>query len=106
MAASTFTTWFVATVNNSVGTAVSIGTKLALRYYANSPTRTMMSVATVICREGIKLRINAWVNKKWRRKRTEIGNRMKLSLTNTFKWPKMKRIRRRSATMGEANSKH
>lgn len=105
MAASTFATWFVATVNNSVGTAVSIGTKLTVRYYAKGSTRTMMSVATVICREGIKLRVNAWASKKWKRKRTELGNRMKLSLTNTFKWPKMKRTRN-SATTSEADLNH
>jgi hypothetical protein len=88
MCATAFTTWFVSSVNSSVGTAVSIGAKMAVRYYAQSPARTMLSVATVICREGVKFKVNAWVNKKWQKRKAKISNSLKLTLSRTFKWPK------------------
>lgn len=78
----------VSAVNNSVAAAVSIGAKLMVRYYAQSPARTMLSVATIICREGVKLRINAWINKKWRKRRERIVGSIRMSLSKTFKWPK------------------
>jgi hypothetical protein len=96
MCATAFTTWFVSSVNSSVGTAVSIGAKLAVRYYAQSPARTILSVATVICREGVKFKVNAWVNKKWQKRKAKISNSLKLTLSRTFKWPKRKRRWKRS----------
>jgi hypothetical protein len=88
MGVTALTTTLVSAVNNSVAAAVSIGAKLMVRYYAQSPARTMLSVATIICREGVKLRINAWINKKWRKRRERIVGSIRMSLSKTFKWPK------------------
>lgn len=105
MCATAFTTWFVSSVNSSVGTAVSIGAKLAMRYYAQSPARTMLSVATVICREGVKFKVNAWINKRWQKRKTKISNTLKLTLPRTLKWPKRrwKRCRQTTKCISRAN---
>jgi hypothetical protein len=87
MCITAFTTSFVSAVNSSVSAVVSFGTKLAVRYYAQSPARTALSVATVICREGIKLKVNAYLNKKWQKRKAKIVNGLKMTISKTFKWP-------------------
>ncbi|KAL7487899.1 hypothetical protein ACHAW6_013481 [Cyclotella cf. meneghiniana] len=80
MCATAFTTSFVSAVNSFAGTAFKLGVKLFLRQ--QSPGRIILSVATLICQEGIKLRVNAWVTKQRERR---VG-----SLCNSFWWTKKK----------------
>ena len=86
MCVTAFATSFVSAINSSFGTFVSIGSKLALRYYSESRSRAMLSIAFVLCREGIKLKMNTWINERLRKRRAEICNSVKMSL----KWPNKK----------------
>jgi hypothetical protein len=92
---TTFTTTFISAINSSLGAAFTFGTSLAVQYYTQNPARVMMSVATLVCREGIKFKVNAWINKKWKKKKSRLNNGLKLSLSKTIKWSKMKLSKKR-----------
>jgi hypothetical protein len=81
MCATAFTTSFVSTVNIFARTAFKLGVKLFLRQ--QSPGRIILSVASLICQEGIKLRVNAWVTKQ-RERRVGFVDSLKMSLSNSF----------------------
>ena len=81
-------TAFVSAINSSVGMVVSIGSKLVVRYCAESRSRAILSVATILCREGIKLKMNTWINKKIKNRRAKIFNSVKMTLSKSFKWCK------------------
>jgi hypothetical protein len=73
---------------SAVNASVSFGTTLLLNHCIQSPTKVMFSVATVLAREGIKLKVSTWMSKQRKKRRSQFTKSFKLTFSNTFKWAK------------------
>mmetsp|Transcript_1596 Transcript_1596/g.3437 ORF Transcript_1596/g.3437 Transcript_1596/m.3437 type:complete len:199 (+) Transcript_1596:35-631(+) len=88
VALGTCTNWLTSTVT----VAVSFGWRFAsLILIRQSPMRFVLSVASTLVREGFKVKVDTWINKQQRERRSKFFSGMRLTLKNTIRWASRKK---------------
>ena len=83
-----YTDWFTTVVTVTVSLGWRFASQILIR---QSPVRFVLSVATTLVREGFKVKVDTWINKQKRSKRSKFFSSMKLTFKNTISWAKKKR---------------
>lgn len=70
----------------------SVGWSLASQILMRqSPMRVVLSVATTLVREGVKVKVGTWINAQKLSRRVKLFMGMKLTAKKTIRWAKKKR---------------
>ena len=81
---ASFANWWI--------TLASFGFRLASRILIrHGPFRLLFSLATSLVREGVKVKVDTWVNEKRLRGKAKFLSGMKLTFKRTIRWAKKKK---------------
>lgn len=88
-----YTNWFTSAVSVTAGFGWRMATQMFVR---RSPIRFVLSIATTLMSEGLKVKVGAWTSEQQQRQRSRIFSGIKITAKKTVKWMKQKRGRAES----------
>ncbi|KAK1742531.1 hypothetical protein QTG54_007096 [Skeletonema marinoi] len=85
----TYTNYFTSAVNVTVSLGWRYGSQFFVRP-CSFPFRVVLSVSSIIFREGFKVSVSSWINTQKKKKMRQLRSGIQLKISKTFRWASSK----------------
>ena len=81
-----YTNWLTSAVTVTVSVGWSLFAGSWIPSWSPAPVKFVLSLATTLVRRRLKVKVDTWINKQQRRRRSNLSSGVKVTLKKTFRW--------------------